>query len=56
MELKKLKIDGLTWYQWASKLFEFENCTECGNGIRGHIPSITPFGQWFAYCKKRKRC
>lgn len=44
------KINGQTWYQWARQMFEFENCSECGKGVRGHLPSAL-LGNWFAFCK-----
>lgn len=44
------RIDGMTWYQWARQLFEFENCAECGKGLRAHAPAIV-LGNWFAFCK-----
>lgn len=46
----RIKIDGLTWYQWARMYFEFENCCECGKGVKGHKPSML-FGKWLAICK-----
>lgn len=46
-----MKINGETWYQWARRHFEFENCSECGKGVRGHMPAIV-LGNWFALCKK----
>jgi hypothetical protein len=49
--LRRLTFNGLTWYEWARELFETEWCAECGKGVRGHIPSIAPFGAWFAMCK-----
>jgi len=47
---------GQTWYQWACDLFQFENCAECGKGVRGHVPALAPFSTeeriaWFARCK-----
>ena len=48
--MKPQKIDGETWYQWARRLFECENCAECGKGVRGHEPRIV-MGKWFAMCK-----
>ena len=46
----RIKIDGETWYQWAQRMFEFENCAECGKGVRGHLPCVL-LGHWFARCK-----
>jgi hypothetical protein len=46
------RINGLTWYQWACQLFEFENCDECHKGVRNHTPAIV-LGNWFARCKGR---
>jgi ssDNA-binding Zn-finger/Zn-ribbon topoisomerase 1 len=43
-------IDGETWYQWARRLFEYQNCPECEKGVRGHVPRIV-MGHWFALCK-----
>jgi len=48
--MKPQKIDGETFYQWARRLFECENCRECGKGVRGHVPRIV-MGKWFALCK-----
>lgn len=50
---KSQKIDGETWYQWARRLFECENCAECGKGVRGHEPRIV-MGKWFAMCKNAR--
>ena len=47
---KPIRIDGQTWWQWATELFEFEYCAECGKGIRSHEPRIF-VGHWFAKCK-----
>jgi len=46
-----MKISGETWYQWACRMFEFENCEECGKGVRGHRPAVV-LGNWFALCKE----
>ena len=45
--------DGQTWYQWARELFYWENCAECGKGVRGHLPAGV-MGNWFALCKEDK--
>lgn len=50
--MRTAKINGQTWYQWARQTFEFENCHECGKGVRGHLPSVF-LGNWFAFCKIR---
>lgn len=50
MSGKVEKIDGETWYQWASRLFEYQNCPECGKGVRDHLPRVL-MGKWFALCK-----
>ena len=45
------KINGQTADEWATELFEFENCSECHRGKEGH--DIVEFmGNWFAKCKK----
>lgn len=46
-----VKIKGETWTQWARRLFEFENCAECGRGVRGHLPAVV-LGNWFALCRE----
>lgn len=45
------RIHGETWHQWARRQFEFENCSECGKGVRNHLPAIV-LGNWFAVCKE----
>ena len=52
--MKAHKINGQTWYQRARQMFEFENCAECGRGVRGHLPAIV-LGNWFAFCKSVTR-
>jgi hypothetical protein len=47
--MKREKIDGETWYQWAQRQFEFSYCDECGKGVRGHVP-VKFMGHWLAYC------
>lgn len=47
--------DGLTAYQWGREFFEFENCHECGKGVRGHIIARGIFGEFHAFCKKGGR-
>jgi hypothetical protein len=42
---------GLTWKEFSSELFECEYCAECGGDAEDHIPTIGPFGLWFAMCK-----
>lgn len=49
-----MKINGETWYQWARRNFEFENCSECGKGVRGHLAAVV-LGNWFALCKAVQR-
>jgi len=43
-------IDGQTFEQWASELFAYELCEECGRDAEDHEPWIV-LGHWFAYCK-----
>lgn len=53
--------DGQTWYQWASELFRFENCHECGKGVKGHEPAGFRFEEgcpvvfFFAKCKEEPK-
>ena len=49
--MRPKEIDGETWYEWAKRMFEFENCEECGKGVRGHKKAIF-MGHWFALCKE----
>ena len=43
---------GTTWKEFATLLFEFEYCAECGGDVQDHEPCIGPFGLWFARCKR----
>jgi len=48
------KINGQTADEWASQLFEFDNCNECHKGKENH-DIIEFMGNWFARCKKMTR-
>lgn len=38
-----------TWEEFAERLFEDEDCDECGQGAEGHEPWGI-MGNWFAHC------
>lgn len=40
-----------TDYQWLRELFEFENCSECGQDETGHIVSPDALGLRHAWCQ-----
>lgn len=44
-----MMIDGQTWAEWATDLFEFEYCAECGGDVDAHVPLVI-MGHWFAQC------
>lgn len=46
-----LVIDGQTFTEWATELFEFEFCAECHGDVADHEPQIV-LGHWFAQCKR----
>lgn len=41
--------EGETFEDWAFRLFEYEDCHECGTGADGHTGYVI-FGNWFATC------
>ena len=46
----EIKLDGMTAKEWATELFQFSYCEECGKDKEDH--DIIPFlGHWFARCR-----
>lgn len=43
-------LNGQTFEEWATGLFEFEVCADCGGDVVDHEPWIV-MGNWFAHCK-----
>lgn len=43
---------GITAQEFADSLFEYEYCGECHGDTQDHLFVISPFGQWFAWCKR----
>ena len=54
-DILALRLHGLTFTEWATKLFEDENCCECGGDVEDHEPWIV-LGNWFAHCKAPCAC
>lgn len=45
-----LRINGLTWDQWAELKFQDSPCPFCSGGKTEHYTTVVE-GQWFALCK-----
>jgi len=45
------QIRGQTFKQWATELFEYEYCDECGEDEDAHDASVV-LGNWFAMCRE----
>lgn len=44
-----LRLHGLTFEEWATDLFEYEYCSDCGGDTKDHLPGVM-LGNWFAIC------
>lgn len=44
------RIDGQTWEEWATELFKYQYCDECGGDVPEHEAQVLPYG-FFARCK-----
>ena len=48
--MEEIKIDGQTFDEWATELFRYELCAECGKDAEDHEARVI-LGNWFARCK-----